>query len=278
MPGSDRDVSSFETAFGQTPKVLHAIRVNLAVNVLASAMIHHSMHVLDAQPLVAPQGVRENVSARHHVPPHVPLKRFLLLIGNDTDANLAATLKNALSNRLANRAPTMNALLSLGRMHELCFAADERFVRLNFAFELFKTSGLHSEPDSVKEEPCGLLRNSDGAGNLTRAYSILGIGDAPDRDKPLVQAKRGILKDGPNFGGELFSAFYIFALERWLPRSLLFAIGPNTGRASFDGADVIGSAFGTSYFAVWPFDPNHVRMAQVQIGKKPDGFDQSLRA
>lgn len=67
---------------------------------------------------------------------------------------------------------------------------------------------------SVEHEPCGFLGDAEGAGNLARIHdsasypsrshhtdAVLGAGNDPYNGKPLVQSKRGILKDGSNIHG-----------------------------------------------------------------------------
>src|SRR5438105_9099483 len=94
------------------------------------------------------------------------------------------------------------------------------------------------------------------------ADAVLGVGDAPDADKPLVQAEWRILKDRPNLRGELLSATLRFTLEH-APR--------------FDFADVIAAALWADHFAIGPLNVDHVFMANGQIREVANGFEKRLR-
>ena len=62
---------------------------------------------------------------------------------------------------------------------------------------------MQCEAEPMRHEPCGLLRNTDAASNLAAAHTVLAVHQQPQRGKPLIQTKRGILKNGPSLGGEL---------------------------------------------------------------------------
>jgi hypothetical protein len=89
-------------------------------------------------------------------------------------------------------------------------AADESFVRLNFAFQFFKASRLHGQPDPMKNKPRALLSYAKRPMQFPRTDSILAIRNHPNGRKPLVESERGILKDGPHLDGELFLASLAF--------------------------------------------------------------------
>lgn len=55
----------------------------------------------------------------------------------------------------------------------------------------------------MEHEPRGLLGNADGLRQFVTGDAILAITDHPDCRHPLVQAKRGILKDRADFEREL---------------------------------------------------------------------------
>ena len=62
---------------------------------------------------------------------------------------------------------------------------------------------LLSESDPVKHKPRGLLSNTQRPANFATANAVFAIQDQPHCWKPLIQAKRGIFKDGTDLHGEL---------------------------------------------------------------------------
>lgn len=97
---------------------------------------------------------------------------------------------------------------------------------------LGKRSGLHSQTDAVIHKPSGLLGNSQVTRNLVRTDSVFAVHDHPDRSKPLVQTKRGILEYSSDLCREL--ALLVRALT--LPLVLLFKkrnIIATTGRTRY---------------------------------------------
>jgi hypothetical protein len=58
----------------------------------------------------------------------------------------------------------------------------------------------------VEHEPGGLLGDVKRPAQLVARDTVLAIGDQPDSGKPLVEADRRILKDGPDLDRELLLA------------------------------------------------------------------------
>jgi hypothetical protein len=54
----------------------------------------------------------------------------------------------------------------------------------------------------MHHKPCGFLGNSEIAGNLIAADSILAVRNHPKSDEPLIQTNGAILKDGSDFDGK----------------------------------------------------------------------------
>jgi len=108
----------------------------------------------------------------------------------------------------------------------------------------------------MKHEPCGLLSDAEGTGQLAGANAVLCSANDPDSGKPLFQSERGILEDGSNLSGEL--PFGVGALA--LP--LLLTRQPSNISAATSGAsDPIGPAVS-----------DHIADAIVGISEVNHGF------
>jgi hypothetical protein len=113
--------------------------------------------------------------------------------------------------RVARRlAADAQSLRTLAGVHVLYLAACERvihFYRTAFvATDLRERSVLHSFADTVKHEPCRLLRNTDRAVEFVAGDAVLAVANHPNCRHPLVQPNRGILKDGSDLDCELLLA------------------------------------------------------------------------
>jgi hypothetical protein len=108
--------------------------------------------------------------------------------------------------------PTLHDFSSVDiAVHVARFATDKSFVHLDFlslSTELDHRVGLHCKTDAMHHEPCGLLCDSQSATNLVGTYPVLAVCNHPDGDHPLVHSDGRILKDCPDFDGELlFTSF-----------------------------------------------------------------------
>src|SRR5258708_2970929 len=65
-----------------------------------------------------------------------------------------------------------------------------RLINLNLAREFVEVDNFQSVANPVQHEPCGFLSNVQGAGQLARTDSVLGIHDQPDRREPFTKADR----------------------------------------------------------------------------------------
>jgi hypothetical protein len=178
---------------------------------------------------------------------------FLLSIWDDLSANVSAALQDSHHDQLifcrlahSGYAASLHALVHVPR-----FAADESFVRFNFATEFrAKVLVLHGQPNPMQHEPCRLLINSHVLGNLATADAVLAVKDHPHGGEPLVQRDRGVLHDGPDLDGEL-----AFGMVFWtLPSTPL---GVKT--------DLLGPATGTNDLAVRPSPYRQVINAVIRI-------------
>ena len=65
---------------------------------------------------------------------------------------------------------------------------------------------LESQADTLKHEPCRLLGNAQGSAKFVRTDTVLAVDQHPHCRHPLIESKRGILKDRPDLDRELFLA------------------------------------------------------------------------
>jgi hypothetical protein len=162
--------------------------------------------------------------------------------------------------RLANCSTALNDLLSPPGVHVLCQPTDIAGVGLCGTVKLVERLALHRQSNTVQHEPGSLLRDAKCPPQFVATDPIAAVGDAPHGHKPLVQAKRRILKDRPDLMGELFAALST-------PQQV----------ASLDFADPIRSALGARNPALGPLDVPHVFVAHVKVSEVANGRKQGLR-
>jgi hypothetical protein len=136
------------------------------------------------------------------------LKRAFLTVGNNLSANpaiadLAATLQDPHHGGLVFATSSGDFLRSLVSVHVSRLATDESFVGFNLTGELVAALFVLRESNPVQHEPSGLLGDAERTRDFATGDSFFGIVNQPHGGKPLVQPKRGILKDGSNLDREL---------------------------------------------------------------------------
>ena len=94
---------------------------------------------------------------------------------------------------------------------------------------------------------------------LVRTDPVLRVGDAPDRDEPLVEPEGRVLKDRADLVAE--NMFAAFVAAQQLPRLNL--------------TDPLALAMRANDRPAGPFDLNHQLVALVDVREVADGFDQS---
>src|SRR5829696_2845238 len=94
MKRPDGNISTFEAALEERPKVLNAVRVNLAVNVLFR-VVNDLVNVLLVKPAVSPETAREEFRARLDVAPDYGVKRKLSGVTDNLRPHLAVALKKS---------------------------------------------------------------------------------------------------------------------------------------------------------------------------------------
>src|SRR5262249_1695814 len=111
--------------------------------------------------------------------------------------------------------------VALFSVHITRLATYKTFIGLDASLHLHKRAAfLHSQSDSVKHEPSGLLSNTERPRKLARANTVLSIDDHPSCREPFVESQRAILKDRSDLDGKLLPA--VFAVPN-PPRQNKFA-------------------------------------------------------
>lgn len=144
---------------------------------------------------------------------------------------------------------------ALPLVHEAGESANETLVGLDLAavlsHRLIKGALGHRFADAVEHEPRRLLFHADGLPKLVRADAVLAVDDKPHGDKPLVEADRAVLEDGPLLDREHLLCVFVLAL-------------PESARGQ---VAVFLAAAGWAGDAVRPAECNEEVLAAVQIGK-----------
>jgi hypothetical protein len=195
------DVGSVQATLQETPKVLHCVRVHVAIYVF-NGMVDDGVLVVVRQAIVGKQFVREDSGTSIYALANRALKLLLLAVLDVVYNNLATTLDHSEYDLLTFWPASLNHFRSLGFMHVAGLAADERLINFNLASELIKTLVLHCQTNPVKHKPCGLLGNTKTSMDLVGTDSILASDEHPCRTKPLLKWDRRIFKNRTSLQGK----------------------------------------------------------------------------
>jgi hypothetical protein len=258
----DADVRALKLSLDERPKVLHAVRVDVAVRVLDRVIDNLVFEVL-VQAVVRQQFIGKNRGSRFHVFVDLALKFGLAPILYVHYADISASLQHAEHNLFILAASAADNASALRLMHVARFAADEGFVNLYFAIKLAAPLALLCESDAVEHKPSGFLSDIKSAGNFARANTIFAIEDQPHCGQPLIQAERRLFKNGADLNREL---------PLRMPRAALPA------ELILEKADFLGAA-SRAHNAVFPLSPtsDEIVQAVLLIGEMQDCFLQALR-
>src|ERR1019366_1150765 len=170
----------------ETPKVIQALRVYLAVHVL-DGMIHNFMSESLAQLVVADSRIGVDLAAVLDVVQNLVLQGLALHVRNDLCAHLSQTpVKHSKHCGLTEvdipahfLTSTLAQIVLPAPVHLVWIRADKGLVTFYWAaiFPAKLDDGivLHSFTNPVQHEPCAFLRNSNGAVKLPRADAILAV-------------------------------------------------------------------------------------------------------
>src|SRR5205809_4696307 len=127
------NIGSTKTTLQERPEILHALHVNLSVNVLLK-MVHELMIVFRFEIVIASELVSHNRRARLDKIAHRPMHSGMLAISDHSGFDLSAPLKCADNYSLAVSTLHSNAIAetaAFALVHVPRLAADVSFVNLN---------------------------------------------------------------------------------------------------------------------------------------------------
>src|SRR5437016_5429226 len=133
MERLNRNVGSTKTTLQERPEILHALHVNLTVNILLK-VIHELMLVFRFEIVVASELISHNRRTRLNKISHGSMHSRMLAISDHSGFDLSAALKCANDDSLAVPTLHSNAIAetaALAFMHIPRLAANVSFVNLN---------------------------------------------------------------------------------------------------------------------------------------------------
>ena len=195
-------IGSTDAALQERPEVFESVGVNLSVNVCAR-VIDNLMRVIAGEPIVGKKFVGIKRRTGFDVFSHFLLQRALASVRHYVGPYLSAALQEAHNGDLVFSAGASDAATPLVNVHVASLAADEGFVNFDFAAQSPEGFILQGETDAVHHKPCGPLSDSERPAHFVGTNPVFAVGQHPSRSEPLVEADRGILKDGSHLDGEL---------------------------------------------------------------------------
>lgn len=197
----DGNVSAFEGPLEQGPEILNPVRMDLASHV-GGQVVNKLVQVGQANHVVGRSGIGVDVGTRFNMLADVIDQSEIVGSLNHGSPNFPATFQQTLNDGLADWPASDDGLFPFVFVHVGSFTTDERLIDFNSTAQLSERAGFHGEPNAVQHEPRRFLSDLQGSGKLAAADPVLSVGNAPDRDKPLVEPQRGILEnrvnDSPN--------------------------------------------------------------------------------
>ena len=209
MERFDVHVGSFQSALEKAPEILQAVCMYLPIDIALRVVNRLVNEVLILQSLIGQKRIGVDRTLRFDVRTDSRLQVVLAARGYNAGLNLAATFQNSHDGSLSLHATVCNLLSALISVHESGRTADESFVHFYFfaaPAESHEFLAVHCKAYTVHHEPSRLLRDSKGACDFIGTDSVRAVHNQPHGNHPLIHAERGVLKDGPDFYGELFLA------------------------------------------------------------------------
>lgn len=258
------NVGSAQRSLEQRPEVLHAVDMDTSTNVCLS-LVNVVMHESPLQAALIGYGII-GIQLRSvlNVLEQFVLQGLALDVRHDSGANFAQVpVKDALHDSLIEvRSSRLDFVLQIGiAVHVLNLAADVGFIRLDFRIRTTKFSGrpkraiVQRSSQTLKHEPCRLLRNAKRAVNLHTGDSVLAIDQHPKACHPLVETDRRILKDRID-----------------LERELLVAATTEPNAPRLDEVIRFRTATGAMDLAIRPAQANGIIKSPLRIGEVNNGL------
>src|ERR1044072_5586480 len=195
MKRFDTDVSAFDSALEQTPKVFESVRVNMPFRV-ALGVVDNLVRIFVGQAVVGHERISINGRTFLDVLSHfavqlLPSNTFHDLAAHPRNSFAGVTLQKTKHCDLANAS---TSALTFASMHVSGLAADIGLIGLDAALHFLHRAVLHRKTDAVKHEPRGLLRDSNRAVQFVGTDSVFGVSDEPESAQPFVQLNRRIFQ------------------------------------------------------------------------------------
>lgn len=264
MEGLDVHVRTLDRPLEQAPEVFEPVRVDPALRIRLGVVDDLVNVLLFTESGVGLESIRVDRRAGLDMLPDFRGQHGAADVANDARADAArrTTLQKSHHGRHAHPTPPLLAgdepvLVPRQPMAPIAgLAADVGLVGFDFAAHFREGLRLHGETDSVQHEPRRLLRDTQGPRGLVGADAVLAVHGHPEARKPLVQADRRILEDGPE-----------------LNRELLLASGalPDATRRE-EGMLLTLAARAVDTFR--PAQANQERKANIGVREVADRFDQ----
>jgi len=216
MERLDTDVSAFDAALEQRPKILDSVGVDVALHV-SFGMVHELVDVILSESGVRRQFIGEQFRAACDVAFDLFMQGMALAILDMTDADLSGfAVKQADYQFLARAASAVNLYGPLIPVHVAGESADESLIGFNRAAtaEFFKAATLHRLANPMHHKPSGLLGDAKVTPHFVGTNPILTVDDKPHGDKPLVERQRTILKDRTDLDRELPLGMIVLAFPQ----------------------------------------------------------------
>jgi hypothetical protein len=216
------------------------------------------------QAFVGLERIGEDCRTGQHMLSEFGLKRLLLGSRNDLHSNsaiaFAAAFQNAHHGGFVFATGPSDLAGANVLVHVARFSADEGFLCLDLTGQFVAVLFLMREPNPVKHKPRGFLADSQCSMDLPGRDAVLGIGDKPHCRQPLIQADRGVLKDGSDLDGKL----PLWMMGTALPAELIL-----------QETDALAPTSRTFHHAIQPALFGQIFEAIFWAGKVEDGFVES---
>ena len=138
-------------------------------------------------------------------------------------------------------------------MHVARLAADESFVRFDFAAELApEPLILHRKPNAMEHKPRRLLRHLNIPRNLVAGHAVLAVGQHPSCHKPLIKADGRVFHHGSD-------------LDREFPLGVMAGASPSP--AVLPVADILVAAVRALHNSIRPALRDKVSDAIIGVGR-----------
>src|SRR5688572_25030947 len=173
--------------------------MNFAENILYGVI--NNLMLKFVQTFVRFQGIGEDGGTRNDMLTDFRLKRVLLAVRDNLNADLSATFQDSHNSSLILTASASDFLRANVRVHVAGFSADEGFVGFNLTGEFVAGAHAQAEANAVIHEPRGSLCDLQRPRHLATAHAILAIGNQPRGSKPFIQPKRRVFVNRSSLQG-----------------------------------------------------------------------------